>query len=541
MGYIAAILVTGLATALSAYASRYLDHSNLIMMYLLSIVYIATRFGRGPSIIASILSVAEFDYFCVEPRYHLGTTDWQYIITFTVMLTIAILITTLTSEVQAQAELARSREKRSEALRALTTELSVTRGRDKLVEVALRHMRTFFDAMVGIYLPDLDGRLFEYTADHGLVKIERPDNEIASWVYENKQSCGLGKGPFATAASLYIPLLATQGIVGVLQASPRGESRLNLSDDFQLLETFAHQTALCIEVALFAERTQDAAIQIEREQLRNALLSSVSHDLRTPLATITGASSSLVEDRSTLSDSQKQELSQVIFEEADHLNNLVRNLLEMTKLESGPLTVKKTWHSIEELVGSSMTRLERHLKNRLVHIHVPRELPLVAFDDILLQQVFLNLLENALKYTPDGSPIDIDAGLEPKDKPEWVVVNFSDRGPGLKEGEEDKIFIKFYRSATASQHMGVGLGLAICRAIIKAHGGTISARNREGGGSIFCLKLPIEGSPPASIMEAHEEPGRASGIEEMPASAGGSPDSESRATSMPEVPAEEKE
>lgn len=508
MGYVAAIVVTSLATALCQYANHYLDHSNLIMIYLLCIVYVATRFGRGPSICASILSVVEFDYFCVPPHFTLAISDWQYIITFTVMLTIAFLITTLTSEVQNQAELGRQREKRTEALRALSTDLSLARGRDKLVEISLRHIRTYFNAMVGIYLPDADGRLCEYTADQGLSKIERQDNEVAIWTFQNKQKSGLGIGQHASAGSIYLPLIASQGVVGVLQVSPRGDSREALTGELEVLETFANQTALCIEIATISEKAQQAAIHIEREQLRNALLSSVSHDLRTPLATITGASSSLVLGKSNLSDAQKQELAQVILEEGEHLNNLVRNLLEMTKLESGPLTVKKNWYEIEEVVGTSMTRLERHLNSRRINIQLPRNLPLVPLDEILMQQVFLNLLENALKYTPAGSDIDIEAFANEVDsagKPTWITIKVSDRGPGLKAGEEDLIFTKFYRSSTASQHMGVGLGLAICRAIIKAHGGTITAANRTGGGADFIIKLPLEGKQPTSIVENAED------------------------------------
>lgn len=504
MGYVAAILITGIATALCSYASTYLDHSNLVMIYLLCIVYIATRFGRGASILASLLSVAEFDYFCVKPYRTFAVGDWQYVITFTVMLAIAFLLTTLTSELQTQAELGRLRERRSEALRALSTDLSLSRGRDTLVEVSLRHIRTYFDAMVAIYLPELGtGKLHEYTADQGLVKLDRDVNEIALWVFEHKESTGFGKGPFASARSIYLPLLASHGAVGVLQISPRGDTRALFADDLELLETFANHTALCIEVAALSEQTQKAAIHLEREQLRNALLSSVSHDLRTPLATITGASSSLVEGVSTLDEEQKQELAEVILEEADHLNNLVRNLLEMTKLESGALEVKKHWHSVEELIGSSMNRLERHMKNRHVYISLPYDLPLVPLDDILMQQVILNLLENALKYTAPETDIDIKAKVDEADPAgeSWMTITIADRGPGLKAGEEEKIFTKFYRSAATSQHLGVGLGLAICKAIISAHGGTITASNREGGGSEFTIKLPLEGEQPSSIMD----------------------------------------
>ncbi len=518
MGYLAAILVTSLATLLCWQASFYLDHSNLIMIYLLCIVYIATRFGRASSILASFLSLAEFDYFCVNPRFSLAITDWQFIITFTVMLTIAILISTLTSELQDQAEQRKKREKRSEALRALSTDLSRTRGWDKLTDIAIKHIRTFFDAMVGVYLPDPNGKLLEYTADRGLVRVERQDNEIALWAYQHREACGLGRGPFAQASSLYLPLIASKGAVGVLQVSPRGEPRIADQDDMELLETFANHAAHAIEVAQLSELAKDAAMRVEREQLRNALLSSVSHDLRTPLATITGASSSLVESRESLNEAQKQELAEVILEEAEHLNKLVRNILDMSRLESGPLAINKSWHSIEEIVGSCMTRLEPHLGKRQVSIKIPKELPLIPLDELLIQQVLMNLLENAIKYSDPDSEVEIEAALEdgadshPDKEADKetnfeagsVLVTIADRGPGIVPGEEEKIFAKFYRSNPVSQQIGVGLGLTICRAIINAHGGSISAANRRDGGTIIKIRLPLEGSSPSSLPLAEE-------------------------------------
>lgn len=501
MGYLATVVITSIATALCWSASRYLDHSSLVMFYLLSIVYIATRFGRGPSILASFLSVAAFDYFCVHPKYSFLIGDWQFIITFTVMLTIAILISTLTAELQDQAELGRLREKRSEAMRKFSTELSLTRGRDRIVEVAIRHVRTMFDAMVGIYLLDSDNKINEYTADKGLEKLERPENELASWVFQHGEICGLGRGAYPQANSLYLPLIAGQGVLGVLQVSPRGETR-GLSDDMELLENFVNHTALAMEVATLSETAQKATIQVEREQLRNALLSSVSHDLRTPLATITGASSSLAESSTSLSESQKTELAQVILEESEHLNSLVRNLLDMTRLESGTLKVQKSWYSIEELVGACLTRMERYLQKRQLNILLPQDLPLVPLDEILMQQVLLNLLENAVRYTPPESPIDIEASQGEDADGKYVLLKVGDRGPGIIIGEEQNIFTKFYRSANAANaQMGVGLGLAICYAISRIHGGSITVSNREGGGAQFTVRLPLDGEAPAFLLE----------------------------------------
>jgi two-component system sensor histidine kinase KdpD len=274
-------------------------------------------------------------------------------------------------------------------------------------------------------------------------------------------------------------------VLGVL---PSDAKRFVDPDQRQLLETFAQQIATAVERAQLGERARAAQLRVETEQLRNALLSSVSHDLRTPLAVVTGAASTLLEARRA--DGEERELLQTIADEADRLNRLVRNLLDMTRLESGALTVKKEWQPLEEVVGAALTRLEKQLGDREVTVRLPADLPLVPLDSVSIEQVLINLLENALKYTPPGSPIEISA----RQIANGVEVEVADRGPGIPQGQEERIFEKFQRARDAKH--GVGLGLTICRGIVAAHGGRAYAENRHGGGAVFRFTLPIEGKPP---------------------------------------------
>jgi two-component system sensor histidine kinase KdpD len=272
-------------------------------------------------------------------------------------------------------------------------------------------------------------------------------------------------------------------------------------DRFRLAETFASQVALSLERAQLAEQAERAHVLVESERTRSLLLSSVSHDLRTPLSVITGATSSLLADGAPLPEPVRKELVETIAEEAQRLNRLVGNLLDMTRLESGAMPVRREWHSLEEVVGSALGRLESRLQGREVAVRLAPGLPLVQLDDVLIELVLFNLVENALKYTPPGSPIEIGAALGD----DALRIEVADRGPGLPPGQEESVFEKFYRGRREGDPSGVGLGLSICRGIIEAHGGAISAANREGGGTVLRITLPQRERPPAVAPE--EEPG----------------------------------
>jgi two-component system sensor histidine kinase KdpD len=374
----------------------------------------------------------------------------------------------------------------------MSRELASTRGVDELLKIARRHIADVFQAQIGVLLPGPDGRLVlrgEAATDFPL---DTSEAAVSLWVYEHRQPAGLGTGTLPGATALHLPLIAPRGPLGVLAVRPADRDALDAPDQLHQLETFANQTALAIERARLADEAQHAEVSIEAERLRNSILASVSHDLRTPLSTITGAASTLLESGPKLDAATQRELLESVREEADRLNRLVQNLLEMTRLESGAVQLHRESHPVEEVIGAALTRLGKRLADRRVTTRVPPDLPLVRIDDVLIEQVLVNLLDNTLKYTPPGTPISIHATATDH----GVTVEVADRGPGLPRGEEDRVFEKFYRPASANGP-GAGLGLAICRGIIDAHGGRIWAHNLPEGGVAFLFTLPLAEPAPA--------------------------------------------
>jgi two-component system sensor histidine kinase KdpD len=489
-GYAFAVATIAMCTIVSDFFLPYFDVLNLVMVYLLGVILVASRTGLGPSIAASVLAVLTFDFFLVPPRFTFAVSDLQYLATFVVMLTIAVTVSSLTVRNRAQADAALLRERRTDALYAMSREFAATSSKERLAEIAAQHIGEIFESQITVWMRATDGRLIALlpNAHSATVDTNAP---IAEWVYANKRAAGLETDMFPNAAALFLPLTASRKTIGVLAVQPAQAKYFLSRDRMDLLETFANQTALALERARLVEEAQQSRMQIETERLRNSLLSSVSHDLRTPLAAITGASSSLLEGADSIDVDSRRDLAQTIYDEAERLNRLIRNLLDMTRIESGAIQVKKEWNSLEEVIGATLARLDQRLKGREVTTHLPADL-LVPHDSILLEQVFVNLLENAIKYTPADSPIEIAATLE-NDR---VLVKVLDRGPGILPGTEEHIFDKFYRAHSSGDSGGVGLGLTVCRGIIEAHGGRIWAQNRPDGGAEFCFTLPLAGKLP---------------------------------------------
>ena len=488
--YAVALGVVGLCTGIAWLMYPYFGLSNLIMVYLLGVVAVAARSGRGPTVFASVLSVATFDFFFVPPFFSFAVSDTQYMVTFTVMLIVALVISGLTVRIRAQADAARDRERRTAALYAMSRELASSRSVETLLAIAVQHIVEVFPAEVAALLPHDGEQLGARTVAGATLRPDTSELAVAQWVFAHREVAGLGTSTLPGAAALYVPLVGSRGAVGVLGVKPSDPHAFDSPDQLHLLETFANQTALAIERAVLAEEAQAAQLRIETERLRSSLLSSVSHDLRTPLAAITGSASTMLETRDQLPVAVQHALLQTIREEAERLNRLVQNLLEMTRLEAG-VEVRKEWHALEEVVGVALSRLELTLRDRPVRTELAKDLPLVPMDEVLIEQVLINLLENAAKHTPPGTEIDVRAWAEEGQ----AVVEVGDRGPGLAPGEEDRIFEKFYRGSRP-QARGAGLGLAISRAIVEAHGGRIWALNRPEGGAAFRFVLPIGGEPP---------------------------------------------
>jgi two-component system sensor histidine kinase KdpD len=489
------VICTGLATVISPYVTLV----DLAMIYLLGIVVTASFTSKGPSLLSTLLSVAAFDFFFVPPYFTFAVHEAKYLFTFGVMFVIAFVISRLTLRVREQASAARQREKRTAALYNLSRELAHERGFDRLSAAAIRQIGEVFSSKAIVLIPGEKGILEVPFMGPNAFALDRREASVAQWTFDHQQRAGLGTDTLPGSKALYLPLVASSKTVGVLGILPGPSVGTFDQDQVHALESFANQTALAIERAFLAEEAQQALLQAETETLRNTMLSSVSHDLRTPLAAITGAASTLLQQDVVLDQFNRRELLQTIYEESDHLNQLIRNVLDMTRLEAKEITVKKEWQPLEEIIGVVLDRLSDRLKGRSLSADLPEDLPLILFDPLLIEQVLMNLLDNALKYSPQGTPIELSATVMGNE----VLVEIADRGPGIPPGNEERIFEKFVRgSATGG---GIGLGLTICRAIIAAHEGRIWAEDRPGGGAIFRFALPLEGEPPH--LEQEKDPG----------------------------------
>jgi two-component system sensor histidine kinase KdpD len=415
------------------------------------------------------------------------------------MLVVSLVISTLAAQVRAQADAARQREQRTQVLYAMSRDLAAARTVAEVAEVVSRHVSDVLSGPAAVFVPGPEGPL--RVAGGAAPRGGSREAAVAQWAFDHGRPAGLGTDTLPGASAAYQPLQGTQSVLGVLGTSPDPAQLPLRPDQVDLLEALARQAASGLERARLADEAQQARIAVEAERLRSTLLSSVSHDLRTPLATITGAASSLLQ-KGSLGDEAERELKEAIYEEAGRLNRLVTNLLDMTRLESGSLQLNRDWHSVEELVGSSLARLEPSLAGRAVRAEIPNDLPLVPVDGVLIEQALVNLLENAVKYTDEACPITVTAEVTPG----ALVLTVSDEGPGLPAGAEEQVFEKFYRASSTAR--GFGLGLPICRAIVTAHGGKIWAERREPRGTRFRFTLPLGAAAPPARKEEDAERAR---------------------------------
>jgi two-component system sensor histidine kinase KdpD len=489
-GYVWAVAICAVATGVSAPLAGRLDSANIVMLFLLAVVLVAVRFGRGPAAFAAILDVTAFDFFFVEPRYTLAVSDAQYLITFAVMLVVALIIGHLTAGLRYQARVAAQRENRARALYELARELSGVLTLEQVLQISDRHIEASFHAKAVILLPDAADKLVP-TEPTPSASAPAIDAAIAQWVFDNGKHAGFGTDTLPGSPVYYTPLPAPMRTRGVLALEPEMTRLLLIPEQKRLLETFAALIAIAIERVHYVEVAQGALVRIESERLRNSILSALSHDLRTPLTSLLGLAESLDITRPPLSGEQR-EMATAIREEAVRMNALVNNLLDMARLQAGEVKLNLQWLPIEEVVGSAVAALRLPLEGRDVAINLPAALPLVNIDAVLFERVLVNLLENAAKYTPKGSHITIEASTQGE---EFRIV-VADDGPGLAPGSEETIFEKFTRGAVETTTPGVGLGLAISRAIVEAHRGRMWAeRNPTTGGARFVIALP-RGTPP---------------------------------------------
>jgi two-component system sensor histidine kinase KdpD len=486
--YAYAIATTAVCTGLAFAMYPRFELSNLVMVYLLGVTVAGLRFGRAPALLTATLNVIAFDFFFVPPRFSLAISDVQYLVTFGVMLTIALVIANLMSSVRQQTRVAGARERRTALLYAMSRELVATRGIEGLARVAVSHVAEVFQSQAVVLLPDAEGKL-SYPKDPPLERSLRgADLAVAQWVLDHGRQAGLGTDTLPAAPALYVPLREGDKPLGVLAVLPANPRRILLPEQRHLLETFAGQIGLALERAQLAEAAEAARLNSERESLRNTLLASISHDLRTPLAVIAGAGSALAQHSTALDENTRIALARSVETKAHEMSDLVSNVLDLMRIESGTLQLRLDWQTLDDLVGAAQTQLEAKLAQHHVEVRIPPELPSVHVDATLVVQVFANLFDNISKYTPPGTHVQVSAMLDGN----LVRVRVEDDGPGLPVGNPERLFDKFQRGSEEGAVVGVGLGLAICQAIIHAHGGEIEAHRRAGGGARFEFTLPTE-------------------------------------------------
>ncbi|MGA2191912.1 MAG: sensor histidine kinase KdpD [Nitrospirota bacterium] len=482
-GYLMSLLLVAAATLTGEVVGRFISPTNLIMLYLLVVVLAAVRFGFRPAIAAAFLGVLAFDFFFVPPRYSFAVSDTEYLITFAALFIVGAVIGTLVSRVKSQAEGLKSREVQTSTIYALSRALASAINLDEIANAVVRHVSDNLNAKTVILLPE-HGKLNMKAASAG-ISLDENEKSVAFWAFQNRQAAGRFTHTLRSSNMLYVPLQAAGRIVGVIGVSPIGTDSMS-PNQREVLEAFANQAAVAIERGEFVKEAEKAQVTRATEQLERSLLNSISHDLRTPLASITGALSSLKEEGHRLETNARRELIETAMGEADRLNRFVRNLLDMSRIEAGVLKVKKELQEVQDLIGSSLSAVGQ-LTGSKVSVDVPYGLPLVPMDFVLMTQVLINLLDNALKYSQGDLPVELSARV----RGELMEIEVADRGPGIPEEDLQKIFDKFYRVHRPEGVSGTGLGLTICKGIVNAHGGMIRAENRQGGGARFIISLPL--------------------------------------------------
>lgn len=494
--YLVALIIIGATTAIAALLHPHLQPANLIMIYLLAVVMVALRAGRGPAMFAATLAVAAFDFYFVPPYLTFAVRDVENLVTFAVMLVVGVIIASLTYRLKQQVQAAIARERRISSLYRLSRQLAIVSGVEDITRIGEQRTSELFRCRTAIIPCLIPGVEVEIPSRHAAL-FDNPRNEIAvmQWVLNHNKPAGLATATLPGAEALYLPLAAGRGVLGVLAIKPGSDKCepliLAQAEQRHMQETCATLIAIALERELQAQAEHEAQLQVERERLRSTLLSSISHDLRTPLAAISGSAETLLALPPGQQQAEQRDLLSGIKAGADRLALQLENILDLTRLESGQLNLHLELLPVEEVVGSTLQALESALKGRQLELLLPADLPLVRIDAVMIERVLVNLLDNALKYTPPGSPL----ALEGKLVGNMVEVSLADRGPGLPEINPGRLFTPFNQSngpgsTSSSGSHGIGLGLSICKEIVKAHGGEIRARRRAGGGSMFTFSLP---------------------------------------------------
>jgi two-component system sensor histidine kinase KdpD len=505
--YLMSVVLIAVVTLLGVPIHLWIEPTNLVMIYLLAVILAALYLGRGPSILTSILSVLSFDFFFVKPRFSLSVDDTQYILTFLGLFLVGLLVSSLTGVVRDQVEAAQRREVRITALYNFSQQLSSHPDLTGILQTILQQVSGAFEKSVVLQLR-VESKLRTAIASPETV-LTPQEMVLAEWCCEHAAACGRSSNHLPDAPVRFQPLSVGDIVIGVLCLLPWQSNQFILLEQRQLLEAYANLAALAIERTRLAEQANQARLLAETEKLQAALLNSISHDLRTPLATITGSFSSLLEaetnqDEVTMDPQTRLELIETGMEEAERLNQLVGNLLDMTRLESGALRLNRKESDIEDLIGAALLRFKPGMRKVIVRTSIPATRPVVWVDFVLIQQVLINLLDNSVKYSPAGAEILLEVKIAGNE----LLVSVNNQGPAIPMDELERVFEKFHPVRQQDHKGGTGLGLSICKGIVEAHQGRIWAENRSESGVRFTFALPLtpanKPDHPAPLIERRD-------------------------------------
>jgi two-component system, OmpR family, sensor histidine kinase KdpD len=483
--YLKSLIAVLLATLACEALRHILAPTNMVMIYLLAVVMAALRLGRKPAILTAFLSVVAFDFFFVPPRLTLAVADTEYLITFLALFTVGVVISTLVSKTRERAETLREREVQTASLYYLSRDLAGSGGIEAIMDAVTRNVEGSLHCTVAILLPE--GERLEFKGGSPGCNLDSKELAVADWAFRNGKPAGRGTDTLGSSALLFLPLQGSATLLGVLGVTLENDAEHHSPQIRRLLDAFASQAAMAMERVQLGKQAAQAQLLQARETLERALLNSISHDLRTPLSSIIGVLSSLKDEGENLGADVRRELLESASEEANRLNRFVGNLLDMTRVEAGKLALKKELCDVQDLIGCALAALEPRISSREVAIRMLPMMPLVPMDLVLMTQVVVNLLENTLKYSPPATPVEIIARTDPP----WLVIEVADEGRGVPDQDLKRIFDKFYRIPVPEGAGGTGLGLSICKGIVEAHGGSVRARNRSGGGLRITILLPL--------------------------------------------------
>ncbi len=491
-GYLTGLVLVGVSTFLGHLLRNVFDPSNIIMIYLLSVVGVATFWGLGPSIMTALLSVVAFDFFLIPPTLTFAVRDTQYLFTFAGLLLVGGTLSYLSARVRRQAETAQQREHEMVTLYSTARTLALTGGMKQILDSITVNAKEIFEREAVIFLPgNKKNEPLVPASNNPKTQIDENDIAAATWSYEHKSPAGFSTDTLPNARARFVPMVTSAGTLGVLALWNKDKETPFTPEQERLLEAFPSLAAVAIERAKLTEESRNAQILQASEKLQTALLNSVSHDLRTPLVSVIGALSSLREKGANLKGPESEELVKMALEEAERLNHLIGNLLDVSRIEAGAVILAKQPVDIQDIVGVALAQLGKRAEGRKIDVFLPKNLHYVSADSGLIVQVLVNLLDNAVKYSPEGFPIEISArDIEP-----FVEIEVADFGMGIPKNDLERIFDKFYRVHHPDNVAGSGLGLSIAKGIIEAHGGRITAANRSGGGTIIKFTLPMSRNP----------------------------------------------